>query len=158
MTRRFIPILRAALCITLLGGSGAFAQTPSGPWRTLATPHYRVHYPQPYEAWATRAASRLEAIRTAVVVEVGYAPEVVTDVVVANPYADPNGLTFALLDIPRIVLYVEPPGPDEEIGEYSEWVDLLTTHEVAHQVHLARPSRNPTRRLLEHVLPLDPIT
>src|SRR5579872_7385569 len=25
-------------------------QGPSGPWRTLVTPHYRVHYPEPYAA------------------------------------------------------------------------------------------------------------
>ncbi|HEV7921203.1 MAG TPA: hypothetical protein VGR02_10495 [Thermoanaerobaculia bacterium] len=159
MSRRFMSsFLRVPLFITLLLAGAASAQTPSADWRTLTTAHYRVHYPREYEAWAARAASRLEAVREAVVQEVGFAPDVVTEVLVANPYADPNGLTYAFLDAPRIVLYTEPPGPEEQIGEYGEWLDLLTVHEVGHQVHLARPSRNPMSHLLERALPLDPMT
>jgi hypothetical protein len=134
------------------------AQAPHEPWRTIATPHFRVHYPAQYEAWATRAASRLESVRSAVVSEIGFAPETVTDVVVENPAADANGLTIALLDTPRILLFAEPPEPETEIGEYSNWIDLLTVHETAHLVHLLRPSRNPFDRLLARLVPLNPIT
>lgn len=142
----------------LLAAAPLAAQGPDADWRTVTTPHFRVHYPRQYEAWATRAASRLESIRDAVVKEVGYSPEAVTDVLIANPYADANGLTLPLLDGPRIVFFTEPPGPEEEIGDYGDWIDLLATHEVAHMVHLMRPSRNPLRRVLERVLPLDPVT
>lgn len=134
------------------------AQAPHEDWRTIATPHFRVHYPVAYEAWATRAAARLESVRTAVVAEVGFSPETVTDVIVENPNADANGLTIALLDTPRIVLFAEPPEPETEIGEYANWIDLLTVHETAHLVHLLRPSRNPFDRALAHLLPLNPIT
>jgi hypothetical protein len=134
------------------------AQAPHQDWRTISTPHFRVHYPAAYEAWATRAASRLESVRTAVVAEVGFAPETVTDVLIENPTADANGITIALLDTPRIVLYAEPPEPETQIGEYSNWIDLLTVHETAHLVHLLRPSRNPFDRALAHLLPLNPIT
>ncbi len=34
----------------------AFAQAPHEEWRTIQTKHFRVHYPRPFEAWATRAA------------------------------------------------------------------------------------------------------
>jgi hypothetical protein len=134
------------------------AQAPHDDWRSIATPHFRVHYPAAYEAWATRAAARLESVRTAVVAEVGFAPETVTDVLIENPTADANGITIALLDTPRIVLYAEPPAPETQIGEYSNWIDLLTVHETAHLVHLLRPSRNPFDRALAHLLPLNPIT
>jgi hypothetical protein len=134
------------------------AQAPHEDWRTISTAHFRVHYPAAYEAWATRAASRLESVRTAVVAEVGFAPETVTDVLIENPIADANGITIALLDTPRIVLYAEPPEPETQIGEYSNWIDLLTVHETAHLVHLLRPSRNPFDRALAHLLPLNPIT
>jgi hypothetical protein len=134
------------------------AQAPHEDWRTIATPHFRVHYPAAYEAWATRAAARLESVRAAVVAEVGFAPETVTDVLIENPSADANGITIALLDTPRIVLYAEPPEPETQIGEYSNWIDLLTVHETAHLVHLLRPSRNPFDRALAHLLPLNPIT
>ena len=134
------------------------AQAPSEPWRTITTPHFRVHYPVQYEAWASRAAARLESVRAAVVAEVGFAPESVTDVLVENPISEPNGITIPLLDHPRIILFPEPPDPEMVIGEYSNWIDLLTVHETAHLVHLLRPSRNPLERAIAHLLPLNPIT
>ncbi|MEA2413356.1 MAG: hypothetical protein QOI58_13 [Thermoanaerobaculia bacterium] len=144
--------------LTIFLASALCAQAPHEDWRTIATPHFRVHYPTRYEAWATRAAARLESVREAVVAEVGFAPEAVTDVLIENPIADANGITIALLDTPRIVLYAEPPEPETQIGEYSNWIDLLTVHETAHLVHLLRPSRNPFDRALAHLLPLNPIT
>ena len=42
-------------------------------------------------------------------------------------------------------------------GHYTEWTELLIAHEETHLVHLLRPSRNPTRRLLERILPVGPI-
>jgi hypothetical protein len=144
--------------VSIFFAAAVFAQAPHDEWRTIATPHFRVHYPVAYEAWATRAASRLESVRAAVVTEVGFAPETVTDVLIENPIADANGITIALLDTPRIVLYAEPPEPETQIGEYSNWIDLLTVHETAHLVHLLRPSRNPFDRALANLLPLNPIT
>ena len=151
-------MIRTLVLASLLITTATFAQAPHEPWRTITTPHFRVHYPVQYEAWATRAAARLESVRTAVVSEVGFAPETVTDVIVENPIAEPNGATIPLLDTPRIVLFAEPPEPEIQIGEYSTWIDLLTVHETAHLVHLLRPSRNPFERALAHLVPLNPIT
>jgi Tol biopolymer transport system component len=151
-------MIRPLAFASLLFASALFAQAPHESWRTITTAHFRVHYPRQYEAWATRAASRLESVRAAVVSEVGFAPETVTDVIVENPIADPNGETIPLLDSPRIVLYPEAPEPEMVIGEYSDWIDLLTVHETAHLIHLLRPSRNPFDRAIAHLLPLNPIT
>lgn len=137
----------------------ARAQSPSADWRTIETPHFRVHFPAEYEEWSTRAASRLEAVREAVVKEVGYEPSQVIDVMVVNPAAAPNGYAWPFLDAPRVVLFTQAPGPDEQIGGFSNWIDLLTVHEVTHIVHMLRPSRNPTRHLVERfVFSLNPIT
>jgi len=144
--------------VSIFFATALYAQPAHDDWRTIATSHFRVHYPAAYEAWAARAAARMESVRTAVVAEVGFAPETVTDVLIENPIAGANGLTFALLDTPRIVLYAEPPGPEMQIGQYSNWIDLLAVHETAHLVHLLRPSRNPLDRALAHLLPLNPIT
>src|SRR5215212_953120 len=76
----------------------AAAQSPSAGWRTIETPHFRVHYPRQFEAWSMRAASRLEAIRAEVAKEVGFTPEQVVDVLVANPFAEANGSAWPLLD------------------------------------------------------------
>ena len=135
-----------------------FAQAPSDEWRTLNTAHFRFHYPAAYEAWTQRAATGIESVRDAVVREVGFAPETVTDILVMNPIADANGITLPLLRYPRIVLFTEPPEPEVVVGEFSSWIDLLTVHETTHLVHLMRPSRNPMQRLLEQLVPLNPIT
>ena len=136
-----------------------FAQAPYDAWRTMRTPHFRIHYPAEYEGWATRTAAKIEAVRAAVVKEVGFDPLQTTDILIGNPRAETNGLTIALLDSPRIVLWTEPPQPDLALGEFRDWIDLLTVHETTHLVHLLRPSRNPTRRLIEKLLlPVNPIT
>lgn len=137
----------------------ADAQPASADWRTFTTPHFRVHYPAEYETWATRAASRLESVRAAVVTEVGFDPPQVIDVVVQNPIARPNGVAWPFLDAPRIELYAEAPEADEQIGSYSHWIDLLTVHEVTHVVHMLRPSRSRSRNAMERfLLPLGGVT
>ena len=134
-----------------------FAQSPAADWRTVETPHFRVHYPREYEEWTLRAATQLESIRDAVARETGFASPAVADVIVMDPLASPNGLTYPLLDTPRIVLYAEPAEPGGQLGEYGDWIELLVTHEMAHLEHLMRPSRNPMRHLFEQILPIGPM-
>jgi len=133
------------------------AQSPAAEWRTVETPHFRVHYPREYEAWTVRAATQLESIRDAVARETGFASETRADVIVVDPLASPNGLTYPLLDTPRIVLYAEPAEPGGQLGEFGDWINLLITHEMTHLEHLMRPSRNPTRHLLEQIVPVGPM-
>ncbi|HVG24905.1 MAG TPA: hypothetical protein VND45_12170, partial [Thermoanaerobaculia bacterium] len=143
----------------LLLAPALLAQGPAHDWRTIELPHFRVHYPAGYETWATRAAERLEPIRADVVKEVGYAPPQVIDVIVMNPIAEPNGVAWPFLDTPRMIFFTEPPEPEEELGAYGHWIDLLAVHETAHLVHMLRPARNAWARLLERaVLPIAPIT
>lgn len=137
--------------------SAAFAQSPSADWRTLSTPHFRVHYTAPAEEWTRFAAARLEAIRERVVEEVGYGPPEVVDVIVSDPVANPNGMAYPLLGSPRMVLWTSPPGPESAIGHYGSWPELLLVHEETHLVHLLRPSRNPLRRLLARMVPAGPL-
>ncbi len=135
----------------------ALAQGPAADWHTLTTAHFRVHYPATSETWARGAAARLESIRQRVVDEVGYDPPEVVDVLVSDPIADANGQALPILGWPRMILWTSPPAPESELGHYTDWTDLLITHEETHVVHLLRPSRNPTRQLLERLLPVGPI-
>jgi hypothetical protein len=158
---RRVALLLAAL---LLGSSIAapatvVAQTPSADWRTLELARFRMHYPAPFEAWALRFASRLEAIRDRLVADIGFDPAVVVDVVVADPEASPNGYVIPILGAPRMVVWPTPPSPDSPIGHYRDWGELLAVHEDAHLVQLLRPSRHPVVSLLERMLlPVGPIT
>jgi hypothetical protein len=148
--------MRAQLLLILFAivSPALYAQSPAADWRTIETAHFRVHFPREYEPWAARAASRLESIREAVSKEVGFTPQQVVDVVVMNPIASANGSAWPLLKSPRMIFFVEPPGPDESIGNYTDWIDLLAIHEYAHTAHMLRPSRNPLYRSL---IPFDPI-
>jgi hypothetical protein len=120
----------------------------------VPTAHFRVHYPREYEAWARRAATRLESIRERVSREAGFTPSQTIDVLIVNPIADANGEAWPLLSSPRMIFFAEPPMPDEQLGRFGHWIDLLAVHETTHLVHMLRPSRNP----LERLLPVDPIT
>lgn len=145
------------LFLLLFLAAPALAQSPSADWRTIETPHFRVHYPAESEAWARRSAARLESIRERVAAEIGYTPPETVDVLVSDPVADANGAALPILGWPRLLLWTSPPGPESTIGHYSDWPELLLVHEQAHLVHLLRPSRNPWRRWVARVVPVSPI-
>src|SRR5207344_674326 len=100
---------------------------------------FRVHYPQPFAAWALRIAGSLESIHERVTAMVGYEGPRKTEVLVGDPRADSNGMALPLLDRPVIILWATPPEPESGIGWYRDWTELLVTHEMAHIVHLTRP-------------------
>ncbi|MEQ1504651.1 MAG: hypothetical protein ABMB14_20595, partial [Myxococcota bacterium] len=135
----------------------AAAQTPSEPWRTLRTEHFRVHYPAVAAAWSESAAARLEAYHARVVAEVGYTPERVIDVVVVDPYSDANGSAIPLAHAPRIQLYATPPDASSVIGNYRTWDEILLVHEDAHVAHMIRPPRNAVERVLYDLVGFGPI-
>src|ERR1700687_731914 len=145
-----LPALAEALPAAAPPANASVRQGPSASWRTLITPHYRGHYPEPCEAGARRAAAELETVRDRAIAEIGYAPAEAVDVVVSDPEADANGAALPLRGRPRLVLWTTPPPPDSEIGYYRDSIEDLLAHEEAHLVHLLRPSRNP---LLAGVLP-----
>jgi hypothetical protein len=147
-------VLLVLLGVVAASAPPARAQGPAALWRTLATSHFRVHYPEPFAAWAQRAAAWLEAMRCRAVAEIGFTPADVVDVVVSDPEADANGAALPLRGWPRLVLWTSPPPSDSEIGYYRDWTEDLLVHEEAHLVHLLRPSRNP---LLASLLPVGPI-
>jgi hypothetical protein len=147
-------LLALVLAVTALPVA---AQSPSAEWRTLETPHFRFHYPAPFEEWTLGAATRMESIRTTLIEEIGYAPPERVDVLVMDPLATANGSAWPFIGWPRLVLWTNPPGPASGIGTNRDWIEMLTLHEQAHLVHILRPSRNPMRRLLEKLLPFGPI-
>jgi hypothetical protein len=146
------PALLAA--VALLCAAAALGQGPAAEWRTLATAHFRLHYPAPYEAWAQRAAVWLELVRQRDIAEIGFTPADTVDVVISDPRADANGEAFPLRGWPRLVLWTSPAPPESELGAYRDSIEDLAVHEEAHLVHLLRPSRN---ALLASLLPVGSI-
>ena len=110
------PMKRLGLVVggVLLCVSALSAQPASAPWRTIDTPHFRVHFPAPFEAWAAHAASAIEGIHERVTDFVGYRPAKPIDVVVEDPAADANGMAYPFLDRPEIVLWTSPPEAESD--------------------------------------------
>jgi hypothetical protein len=133
--------------------TSAAGQRPSADWRTIATPHFRIHFPAPFEPWARHLAGSIEGIYGGVTDFVGYASPRPIDVVVSDPAADANGMAIPFLDRPEIVLWTSPPDAETGLGDYTDWTELLATHELAHIVHLTRP-RNRSSRLLTRLSPV----
>jgi hypothetical protein len=146
-----------ALPLLLLVALPSFAQGPDARWRTVETPHFRIHYPADSEVWTRRAAARLESIWARVEGEVGYRPPERVDVLVSDPIAQSNGMALPFLGWPRLILWTSPPEPESEIGHYDDWSELLLVHESTHLVHMLRPSRNPAERLLAGLVPIGPV-
>jgi hypothetical protein len=141
------------LALILLGSSLAAAQSPSAPWRTVETAHFRVHFPAPFEPWARRAAAAIEGIHERVTEAVGWRPNRPIEVLVGDPQATSNGMAFPFLDRPAIVLWASPPEAESGIGYWADWMEDLVVHEVAHIVHLGRP-RSRSRGILARLSPL----
>lgn len=150
--------LSGVVLILLSLATTASAAPPHAEWRTTRSEHYRVHYPVELEAWALRAASRLESARDLVEPVIGWEDESVVDVLVIDPMASANGMALPFLNRPRMILWTNPPPGSSMIGFYEDWMELLIIHEQVHLTHLLRPSRNPWTRLRSLYLQLGPIT
>lgn len=153
--RRWVLVLSGLLFFTQAeAGAG---ESPSGDWRTIETLHFRVHFRAPLERFASRAASALEGVNARVTEYVGFEPKRRIDILVADPAADANGIAFPFLDRPYIELWATPPEPEEGLGDFRDWTEILVTHEFAHIVHLTRPRNRPGWLLRMLPLPIGPV-
>jgi hypothetical protein len=96
----------------------------------------------------------LETVRAAVSSAIGHAPPQRIQVIVDDPFAQPNGSAWPLLDSPAMILWATPPSPRDDIGHFADWRQVLGVHEYAHLAHLLRPSRNARWNLLWNALPV----
>jgi hypothetical protein len=146
--------VRAAIVVViLLVVQPAAAEQPHANWRTIETPHFRVHFPAGFEPWARRAAAAIENIHAEVVRHAGFTPTTRVDVIVEDPQAAANGLAIPVVDRPVIILWTSPPASDSPIGSFVDWPQLLLTHEFAHIAHLTR-SDSRVWTILRYVTPL----
>jgi Tol biopolymer transport system component len=121
----------------------------------LETTHFRLHYPREFEQWTHAVAVRLEGVDSAVSALVGFTPAERVDVVVDDPYNEPNGSALPFLNSPVLNFWPVPPSPREDIGSWRTWGEMLSVHEFAHLAHLTRPSRNPLEALVGRLAPVD---
>jgi hypothetical protein len=131
--------LRAAAATALLLAASAQAQPydPAFRWRTLETPHFRVHHHQGEEALAQDVAREAERAHALLAPRLGYAPPGRTEVVLSDDADDANG-SATPLPYNTIRLYAVPPASLSVLQDYRDWLRQLVQHEYVHVLHLDR--------------------
>jgi hypothetical protein len=127
----------AAIALSAAGATRAAAQVaPDAEWRTLRTPHFRVHFTPALEAPARRAAASAEVAYARLAAEL-VPPRGTVDLVVADNVDFSNGFA-TVFPTNRIVIYAHPPADDLTLRRYDEWISLVVVHELTHIFHLDR--------------------
>ncbi len=133
--RRWAPAAALGLALALAAPAPAQGYDPRYAWRTIDTPHFRIHFHQGLEPLARRTAVACERAHAALVPLLGHEPPGPVEVVLSDDTDDANGSATVL---PRNVvrLYAVPPPSLSELDDYGDWLDSLVLHEYTHVLHL----------------------
>ena len=105
-------------------------------WRTLATPHFRVHVERGLEREGRAAAAAAEHAYARLSEQLA-PPRGTIDLVVSDDADYSNG--FALVaPSNRIVVYAAPPIENAGLRLNEDWLGLVITHELTHVFHIDR--------------------
>ncbi|RMG18048.1 MAG: hypothetical protein D6729_07695, partial [Deltaproteobacteria bacterium] len=134
---------RLCLCLAaLLPALRARALDPRHEYRTLLTPHFRIHFPDGGYRFALRAARALEEAHRLLVPHLGHVPWRPTEVVLTDDTDSANGSATATFR-PLIRGFMAPPEATSSLGHYDDFVWLLMLHEYVHILHLDTTSDLP---------------
>jgi len=135
-----VPSRRLAIVLAaLLMPAATLASSRYDPrlrFHTISTPRFDIHFHQGEEAHAQRLAEIAESVATALDTTLGPATGRVHVILVAqsdlaNGWATP-------LPYNTIEITVTAPAASTFIGNTSDWLRLVFTHEYTHIVHLSR--------------------
>ncbi len=127
---------RVLFAISLLAGRAEAQVDPSGSWRTLHTPHFRIHFRPAYRDLALAEAREAERSYRLLATEL-HPPRGKVDLTLADDGDVANGVA-SVFPSSRITLFVVPPATDPGLQLYDSWLRLVTTHELTHVFHLDR--------------------
>ncbi len=120
----------------LLGPALAAAQyDPALRWRTLETPHFRIHHYGGEEALARRTAGALERSRELLAPYFPAFPAGKTEVVLADHTDEANGLA-TVFPYDAIQLVATPPDSLSELNDHADWLFSLVAHEYVHVIQM----------------------
>ena len=137
--RRPVAALGLLACWGLIAGpfpaAAATRYDPALRFRSVTTPHFVLHYHEGEEAEALRLSIVAEAVHEDLTARMGHAPRRRTHVVLVDQADDPNGWTTPV-PYNLIELTAAPPSGASTIGNTSDWLRMVFTHEYAHVLHL----------------------
>ncbi|MBM4370271.1 MAG: BamA/TamA family outer membrane protein [Deltaproteobacteria bacterium] len=129
--------LLLAITLLLLPAARARGGDPELRWRTLASDHARIHYPDALEDLARRSLDLAEEAHAALAGLLGYGPSEILELTLVDDQDSANGLTWTW-PYNLIHLYAFPPLVDEHLGCADDWLRMLVVHEMVHVFHLDR--------------------
>ncbi|HTI37806.1 MAG TPA: hypothetical protein VL484_09625 [Vicinamibacterales bacterium] len=125
-----------ALAFTARSASAARRYDPRLEFRVVRTSHFIIYWHQGEEAEAARLAAIAEEVRSALEPELGVVPSRVHVILVdqsdlSNGWATP-------IPWDAIEITARPPSLDSSIGNTTDWLRVVFTHEYTHILHLDR--------------------
>ncbi|MCY7380244.1 MAG: hypothetical protein LH467_13020 [Gemmatimonadaceae bacterium] len=126
----------AALLLGALAGSAGAQPAPYHRYRTLETPHFRVHVAEGLEREGRVAAAAAERAYTQLSREL-VKPRGMIELVVSDDadYANGNATPYPSN---RINIFATPPIENAGLRFNDDWIEIVVTHELAHVFHLDR--------------------
>ena len=128
-----------ATCVIACAGPAAAATRydPALHFRSIATPHFFIHYHQGEEAEALRLSVIAEQVHADLAARLDYAAKGRTHVVLVDQDDDPNGwatpVPYDLIEVRAV-----PPTGASPIGNTSDWLRTVFTHKYSHILHLGQ--------------------
>ena len=123
------------LLLVLAPGAALGQYDPSLRWRTLETPHFRVHHYEGEEALAQRTAGALERARELLAPSFPSLPAGKAEVVLADHTDEANG-SATVFPYDAIHLVATPPDSLSELNDHADWLLSLVAHEYVHVIQM----------------------
>ncbi len=111
------------------------AVDPSLEWRTLRTPHFRIHFPAGQESFAGRIGEIAERVHRILAPRLGWQPQQPVQLVLSDESGWPNGMA-SVSPFTRMLLFPMVPDDIGELADSDDWFKLLIVHEYSHVLHL----------------------
>ncbi len=131
-------MIRAAFLAVALAASGSAkgaSWDPDLTWRSLKTEHFTITFHEGEEQLAEELSETAERIWVVLTEDMQNAPRRPVEIVLVDHTDDANGYATTL-PVNTIVIYVTAPTEDSTLGLYDDWLEAITTHELAHILHL----------------------
>jgi len=110
--------------------------------QTIETEHARIHFHKDYQAFAQQVASKFEPIYADVSGRVGFEQHDKLDFLIGDDYHQANGYAIPLTAGKIVKVFTSSPRSEEALGSYSDWLDIVISHELTHKIHMSQPSRS----------------
>jgi Tol biopolymer transport system component len=103
-------------------------------WKTLETPHFRIHHEAGNREYVQEVAAIAERVHDKLSVWLGWNPKDKTEVVILDTVDASNG-SATPLPYNTITLYMPTP-VSGELMDQTPWLEFVFTHEYVHILHL----------------------